>query len=281
MLSEVNNGDWLRGEAVRYKIYIGVTTNKGTVRSKNEDNFFVNGHCMNMVEDDISLNSECIIPGLFAISDGMGGLSNGKEASHLAIHVLSSNYCKLDALSSKEVQEGLNNLILKVNEEVYNMHEQGKASGCTLALIYFHKDKIFVANIGDSKVYQYKDRKLTQLSKDHNRTQERLNSEWQLSKKSSGNNVLTQYLGMSPKEIVIEPYHMTVDYDNKTFLLCSDGLTEVLSEKEIVKKLRFLRRDNLKKTTDNLVALAMRNGSKDNVTALLIKIQKVNEVRLR
>jgi len=259
---------------MKYRINVGVTTNKGSYRNHNEDNFLYNGIYLKNTKEDTSVRGKCKIPMLFAVCDGMGGSEHGKEASFTAIDVLNRSYDSLNEVDKDIILQELDQLIKKVNLSVYSLEQQGKKTGCTLALVYLHTDKIYIANVGDSRIYRYAEHELVQLSIDHNQAQDMLGFGLRIGGQNKKKNVLTQYIGMSPREVIIEPHYETIEYDDMTLLLCSDGLSEVLSQEEMTDIILKYQNNNLKDATNCLVAQAIEQGARDNLTAMLVKIYK-------
>ncbi len=252
------------------RIKIGVTTSRGNVRSSNEDNFLMNGKCLEISKDEKTLGGRGKIPLLAAVFDGMGGSSHGKEASLTAAALLSEYGRELVKLGDKLSVTELDQLIQRVNLGVCSIEITGRAPGSTLALLCMNDKKIYAANVGDSRIYQYQKKRLEQLSVDHNQAHD-LISFGLKAEGRSGKNILTQYLGISPEEMVIEPHYVTLENEKKYFLLCTDGLIEGIGETEIatiIDKYKY----NVKKATQVMVSEAIRGGARDNLTAMLIRI---------
>lgn len=258
---------------MQYKVSIGVTTDKGRHRSRNEDNFLFRGKYLSSGKENKSVKGNCKPPVLFALCDGMGGSDCGKEAAAAAIHFLHQNSGYLSGVSCDLMEQELDCLIKKASAEVYSLGYQGKKPGCTLALVYMHQNKIYLANVGDSRIYLITDNDMKQLSIDHNL----FHAMEALADKSrnpiQNKNILTQYLGMSPQEIIIEPHYEILDYNNMTLLLCSDGLYHSLDPETMREIIRKYSGKSLKKATKILIKKAVMHGAKDNLTAMLIDIK--------
>lgn len=256
---------------MKNQIRVGLTTTRGK-RIGNEDNYLVDGRIMNPSKDGSTFNKKCHFPVLLALSDGMGGSGQGKAAAFTALTTLNSEAVNVYQASNSDVLPMLDVLIKKASAAVFQLIHQGKEAGCTLAMAFIGKEEVVIANVGDSKVYQITDQKLVQLSVDHNLQQEMLNSGFAGSINRMRKNELTQYLGMSPKEVMLEPNYKKLDYNEMTLLLCSDGLTEVLGEDEIRDVYNRNQNKSLKKITQLLVEKALEQGSRDNISAMLIKL---------
>lgn len=252
------------------RIKIGVTTSRGNVRSSNEDNFLMNGKCLEINKDEKTLGGRGKKPLLAAVFDGMGGSSLGKEASLTAATLL-SEYGRDSARSGDTLSiTGLDQLLKRVNLGICAMKTSGKVPGSTVALLSINHKAVYAANVGDSRIYQYQKKRLEQLSVDHNQAHDLITFGLRTEGRS-GKNVLTQYLGILPEEMVIEPHYVTLENEKKYFLLCTDGLMEGIGETEIatiIDKYKY----NVKKSTQVMVSEAIRGGARDNLTAMLIRI---------
>lgn len=255
------------------KIATAVTTTKGYHRDHNEDNFLCNGLYLKPTIDNKSLKRRGKLPILYAVCDGLGGLSHGREAASIVIHSLKYNYRHLSTVHSDSILYELDLLIKKTNLNVYQATKSGSKMGSTLALVYLHLDKIYLANVGDSRIYQIKNREVKQLSVDHTQTHCMRSHGLDNREKSSNENVLSQYIGMSPSKIIIEPHYETLAYSDMLLLLCSDGLTEALSNEDITNLVCNNQNMNLRKISSLLISQAIKQGAKDNITAMLIEIK--------
>ena len=133
--------------------------------------------------------------------------------------------------------------------------------GTTAAVVLFEGRNVHICNIGDSKVFRYRDGQLLQLSKDH------------LCFAPFGvKPALSQSLGIPPEKLRLEPFYMRTDCaEADMYLICSDGLTDMLTNEEIQ---AVLSSNSATPTVTRLLELALRNGGKDNITIILCKIEK-------
>ena len=254
-------------------ISAAVVSDAGKIRGNNEDNYYLNGkYC-----DDNSLNcsrenlSGISGSSLFAVCDGMGGEEHGEIASLVAVRNL--NAIK-GYMHKKEIKECL----LDINRKIdMNRRELGcRNMGSTIAALYSNGSKAFACNVGDSRVYMYRNGKLKQLSQDHNATSNLVNvgiMSKDEAKKDPGYHVLVQYLGVPEDEFIIEPFFSKeIKLKNKdVYLICSDGVTDVLSEDMILGLLH--QEESIQIVAQNIVNASIENGSKDNITALVIRIE--------
>lgn len=215
-------------------------------RINNEDKFQINKYFsngQNQIGKKILLNNS-----LISISDGMGGEEYGELASLIVTKELARLYNK--KLNNKQIIENIININ---NLVVLKMNEKKCRIGATLVSVFIKKNLIDVYNVGDSRAYLYSN-KLIQLTKDH-----------------ATNNGLTQHMGMSTDDGMIEPFiieNISVK-KNDYLLLCSDGLYNMVNENDI-KNILKSNNDEMNKCKE-LLKYALKNGGKDNITFLLIK----------
>ncbi len=249
----------------------------GNVREKNEDNFFINGIYKERKEKNFLYNGFVFLDRLniIGIFDGMGGVGNGDKASYIAVRVL-KRY--LEFVKEKEIRFDSEFVLKKINE--YICREIDKSSekmGSTAVLLFSRDNQVQISNLGDSRAYLYRDGVLRQLSVDHTeqssmfRMQEQLGIARAIDIPSS-RNTLTQHLGIQKDEFILEPTDSEMIRVQKKdiYLLCSDGLTVMLQDKEISNVLS--RNTDLEDKRKILVEKAMQAGGKDNITVILIEV---------
>lgn len=248
-------------------------TEVGAVRKINQDNLFVDGVYKDKIEEqNCYYETEKKQEDSFvcAVFDGMGGLAAGEEASLKSVEYLSNYMCKV-------VQGGIaydeETLITYINEKLCEWKEvRGVSMGSTIAVLYYCQGKIRACNLGDSRIYRYREKQLEQISVDHNEA---------ASFKRFGNafgqgssHVLTQFLGVEAEEFIVEPA-ISAEYEMESgdvYLLCSDGLSGMVSDEQILSILRE-KECSVSDMCKQLYKLAMENGGKDNITILLIQAQ--------
>ena len=254
-----------------------VVSHKGCVRGNNEDNFFFNGDFM-LIQD---MNEGAVIEHafsdkfqVFGIFDGMGGGDSGERASSIATQILQNYYLKLE---KGDVLKTLKEYAYKANDIIV---EDGKkcnadSQGTTMAVLVLKGDQAYVSNVGDSRIYLLRDGALSQLSMDHSVVGQlvregRLTEEQ--ARKSPNNNIITNFLGMPPEEMVSKFVYQITDkaMQGDRFLICSDGLCDMLSNASIRKELMSYAAPG--ECARQLVLTAMEMGGKDNVTCMIIDI---------
>ena len=242
----------------------------GLIREMNQDNLYANG-CMRVNPRDAALFScsDISSQGLYAVCDGMGGEHFGEDASLMGVR-------GLVGVKPRDFPEMARDYLRSVNADICRlMKARGNVRiGTTFAALSIADDQGHVVNIGDSRCYLYRAGCLKQISQDHTQVQ-RLISMGLLSKAEAGKHPdrhkLTQHLGIFPEEMVIEPFlsdGIRIERSD-IFLLCSDGLTDMLSDEEIAEALRA--DETIDQKAGRLYEMAMQRGGKDNITVILVE----------
>lgn len=241
--------------------------NTGKVRRNNEDNFFFDGRCMeadnNGLKHPVTMIKTLGRELCFAIFDGMGGENFGEVASFVAADYMQRTSRKLKDYFISE-RKFLNGMCMKINDAVVAKQQElcTEHMGSTMVALYFSHGYVYVCNLGDSRAYRLRDGEFLQLSEDHLEKRE-----GQTRKKAP----LTQHLGISSEYFLIEPYIAKDELKHgDLYLLCSDGLTDMLTNFEIDEIL-----SNTTSAADcvqKLIDSALEKGGKDNVTAIVCRI---------
>lgn len=228
--------------------------------------------------------------GLAILADGMGGYNAGEVASGMATTVLMTELqsslsqrapFEHDSDSGAELRTAaarmLREQIAKANQSIYAASQsqpQYSGMGTTLVMAVFYDNKMTVAHIGDSRLYRQRGVEFTQVTRDHSLLQEQIDSGMitaEEAKHSQNKNLVTRALGIDP---TVEPeIH---DYETRPgdiYLLCSDGLSDMVADDEIGLTLETLG-GNLNLAAQQLVQMANDNGGRDNVSVLLVKVLK-------
>lgn len=245
----------------------------GLIRAMNQDNLYANGR-MRADPHDAALFSCSDISGqgLYAVCDGMGGEQLGEEASLIGVS-------RLAGTDPRNFPEMADEILRSANAEICRlMRGRGNVRiGTTFVALSIADDRAHAVNIGDSRCYIHRDGKLEQLSRDHTQTQ-RLIDMGLLNKEAvrrhPDRHKLTQHLGIFPEEMIIEPYLSGAIevLENDLFLLCSDGLTDMLTDEQI--RAALDTDGSVSSKVERLYELAMRNGGKDNITIVLVQARK-------
>ena len=228
-------------------------TDTGRQRRDNEDNAFVRAP-------------------LFVVADGMGGAQAGEVASALAVEEFQQD---LPADGSPE--ERLTARIRSANRRIYELsrteHEHA-GMGTTLTAVYLADDYLAVAHVGDSRAYIFRDGDLNRLTQDHSLVEE-LVRQGKLTEEQAAEHpqrsIITRALGIeSEVEVDTWSYQMRA---GDVVLLCSDGLTSMISEDQVTGILRA--ETNLQLAAGRLIGAANDAGGRDNITVVLFRLEEV------
>ncbi len=250
------------GIFMAYTINYAAACDKGRLRGGNQDNFWCDGHYLPEINDGlpeiIAGTAALTFPRVFALFDGMGGEAHGEAASYLAAKTFDSECTGGKTLSAQDFYK----LFFTANDSVCAYQKQTGVLnvGTTAAAVAFFSDAVFVADIGDSKVYLFSGGALRQISVEH-----------VMQGKFRGKPPLSQHLGIPTDEFVIEPHLKKESYRaGDRYLICSDGLTDMLTDGEIESIMK--RGDDIKTCASVLLNGALENGGKDNVTVIVCEI---------
>ncbi len=258
----------------RFSLLASVLSDVGRVRGNNEDNYLLIDRYREDVDEKVS-RAMCRVPdrkALFSVCDGMGGEEFGEVASLIAVS-------GMRPASFKFFREISEQDVLTLNDAVCEeMKKRGNGRmGSTLSNLYIDHGRALACNVGDSRTYLYRDGILQRLSVDHDEATRLvslgiLTPEQAMTDKRR--HQLTQFLGMKEDEIVPEPYYSEEISirDGDRFFLCSDGVTDVMTDEDIAAVLS----ENLspEETVENLVRQSLERGSRDNCTALIVDVKK-------
>lgn len=232
-----------------------VATDTGRKRRRNEDNYVV-------------------APPLFAVADGMGGAQAGEVASRLAASALESG----DDGSLRGV-ERVAALIREANRRVYERATSDPTAsgmGTTMTVALVEGSTVSIGHVGDSRAYLVREGRMEQLTDDHSLVNE-LRKSGKLSREEAETHpqrsVITRAVGTDP-DVDVDAFAIEAR-DGDVFLLCSDGLTDMVDDEDILDLLER-HRDDLDRAVRSLVAAANRGGGEDNITALAFRLDEVS-----
>lgn len=239
----------------------------GRIRENNEDNFYFDGKCLEAENEgmrNIVSFEDRLKAGLcLAVFDGIGGESGGELASFTAARELQSAEREVSDYLTSE-RKHLEYLTQRMNCAVVSAADRCGAltMGTTAAVLYFGSCCVYSCNVGDSRAYRLRSGEFMQLTRDH--------TEGHLPR-GSGKAALTQYLGIDPAEMRIEPYIAKGELrKGDVYLLCSDGLTDMVSNVEISGIL--LDCPEVEQCARRLLRAALEHGGRDNVTVIVCRI---------
>ena len=259
-------------------IHAAVISHKGCERDNNEDNFFFNGDIMPLKKMDegafvkADFSDQCQ---LYAICDGMGGADMGERAAFLSCWHL---FTLSEKMNAEKMPEMIETYAEEASDIVFADGQKNRVglSGTTMAMAALIRKTVWVANVGDSRVYRFRDGELEQVSFDHSEVnrlcQEGLMTEEE-ARKSPRNNIITHYIGMEktarPADFVYKSRH-TLKKDDR-WMLCSDGLCDLLPKWEIARLIK--EAETAEDAAKKLVCAALEMGGKDNVTVMVFDVK--------
>jgi PPM family protein phosphatase len=247
---------------------IATCTDPGMVRSHNEDSIAADA-----------------ANGLVVLADGMGGYNAGEVASGMATTVIVTEIRQIlthaksfqagDATGDQVVAKMVREQVLKANTSIYSAAQsqpQYAGMGTTLVVCLYYDNRMLVAHLGDSRLYMSREGKFKQVTRDHSLLQEQIDSGIitpEQAKKAAHKNLVTKALGIDP---VVEPeIHEYPTKPGDIYLLCSDGLCDMVDDEDIGMTLQALG-GNLKLAAQQLVQMANDNGGRDNVSVILVRV---------
>ncbi|MGZ3407515.1 MAG: Stp1/IreP family PP2C-type Ser/Thr phosphatase [Polyangia bacterium] len=229
----------------------------GKKRDHNEDSY--------LVRDDV---------GLFAVADGMGGHQAGERASRMALDTLVGELKPPDnSTDRKDVLACLREATQAAGAAIFDAAQADpglQGMGTTLTSLWFHRGRAYLAHVGDSRAYLYRDGRMQQLSDDHSWVSEQVRAGMMTeeeARESKFRHIITRSVGFE-REVLVDGAAIPVQAGD-CYLICSDGLSNYVEAEELARLLtsRFYR-----DVPRLLVELANDRGGDDNITVVLVHI---------
>lgn len=252
-------------------------SNQGKVRSNNEDNFFADGKCNPDPQSggNIMVSKTKLRSHIFAVCDGMGGESYGEVASAIAVETLKEQYPTLKKATGLQLNQTVNHYTTTVNNRICKMIAERKCdnSGTTLAMLCVQENYAYPFYIGDSRIYLYDGFDLYALTRDQTLANEMLLHGVytpEQAEMSYDRNKLIHFMGedKSGKGLQATAQPPIALKQGMRFLLCSDGMTDMLSDLTLYEVLSKPHIDH----AQTLVDLSLDAGGTDNITVIVIEI---------
>jgi serine/threonine protein phosphatase PrpC len=283
----VREDETLQEFSSRVRIDVSALSDKGSVREVNEDHFFV-ARCgrhiatllTNIPSSDVPTHFE-ETGYLMIVADGMGGHAGGEVASRMAIATLINIVLhvpdwilRLDEEHAQKIMERAAVRYRQVHDalqERARLDPKLRGMGTTMTAALSLGDDLFVAHVGDSRAYLFREGKLQLLT--HDQTQAQLMADiGMISQKEAGRHrlrhVLTSALGGTEKNVRVDIQRLKLT-DGDRLLLCTDGLTDMVEDEAIAEALASF--ESSEEACRRLLDLALENGGKDNVTLVLAR----------
>jgi protein phosphatase len=242
-------------------------THSGMVRSHNEDSVIYDASC-----------------GLVVLADGMGGYNAGEVASGITISLMSTeikqqlNKVRPENKNSSGEDIGVELLrenVEKANASIYSAarsQPQYAGMGTTVVSALFYDNRVAVAHVGDSRMYRLRGDTFETITRDHSLLQEQIDGGMiskEDARQSRNKNLVTRAVGIDV-DVEVETHVHEVQLGD-IYLLCSDGLNDMVENEDIGSTLAMLKA-NLPLAATQLIELANDNGGRDNVSVILIKV---------
>lgn len=244
-------------------------THSGMVRSHNEDSVACEPTC-----------------GLVVLADGMGGYNAGEVASGIAVSVVATEVSQRllnespadydDATGEELGVLLLRENIQKANASIFHASQsqpQYAGMGTTIVSGLFYDNRVVAGHIGDSRMYRLREGNLESITRDHSLLQEQIDAgiiSIEDARLSKNKNLVTRAVGIDAEvEVEIHVHDVLV---GDIYLLCSDGLNDMVEDEDIQSTLDAFQ-SNLPLAASQLIQLANDNGGRDNVSVILVKVK--------
>jgi protein phosphatase len=255
----------IKNISLKGKIAIHGRTDAGRYRDHNEDNI---GY-----DEDIALA---------VLADGMGGHRSGEIASAMTVSTVIEYTTKnIDTVKTGEIDKDTGysahsrlicDAINEANNNVFQASRsngQYRGMGTTVVVLIFYDNRMTVAHVGDSRLYRLRENRLEQLTRDHSLTQELLDRGFytpEQARSSVNKNMITRAIGID-EEVQID-IHEDDALPGDIYLLCSDGVNDMISD-DLISSILTDNKNDLERSTDDIIDNANQSGGKDNISALL------------
>jgi len=254
----------------RLKIESYGISNVGMKRTQNEDSYLIN--------DEMNL---------YMVADGMGGHLGGEFASKLAVATVEEmvRHCRFDpdatqihGVNSEDADPGalLTHSIQEAGRRIYDQamfDENLRGMGTTAVAALFSNPVLYIANVGDSRAYRIRDGKISQITEDHSLVSEQVKAGMISQKDARGHrlkNIITRSVGYQ-EEVDIDILKQELKGGDR-FLLCSDGLSNLVEDKEIEE---IVDKFDLQEACEKLINSANSRGGDDNITVVILQVDDI------
>jgi serine/threonine protein phosphatase PrpC len=237
-----------------HKIEFIGKTDMGRVRSNNEDTFLLNsdaGYCL--------------------VADGMGGAAAGEMASQIFAQTAADIFAAGPPANEQELVDRVQSAFLQANDRILDhvgRYPDHRGMGCTAELLAFTATGFVIGHMGDSRTYRLRQGSLKQLTKDHSLVQDQIDQGMITAEQARSHrmrNIILRAVGVRPSP-ALDTLRGPI-FAGDLFLLCSDGLTDLVEDEQIVQVL--LGQGDLSSKAEQLIGLANLSGGKDNITVVL------------
>lgn len=254
-----------RSKKEKMKVRVSGITDVGLKRHNNQDAFLALPALGSPTQDQA----------LMVVADGMGGHASGEVASEMAIRCIQRDLSfegKNFKISDADLDEYMIEVLENANTEIFtkgsNSNEGVMGTTCTAAFV--SNENLYLAHVGDSRAYMFRNDKLSQITQDHSWVMDQValgNLTEDQARSHPNRNIITQALGIQ-QSVDVQFKSISLN-KNDTVVLCSDGLHGLVKDYDIQ---NVLAESNIKEALDNLLKLAILAGGHDNITVVLGEI---------
>jgi protein phosphatase len=233
-------------------------TDVGVKRSINEDTFLIDGE-----------HKFCLV------ADGLGGAAAGDIASRIFAETAAEVFRSATDQVEKDVIERIQNSFLLAHENILHHVQRNplhNGMGCTAELLAISDQGFVIGHLGDSRTYRFRNGQLKQLTRDHSLIQDQIDKGLIAPENARGHSlkhVILKAVGIN-ENLALDLIRGRT-YPKDQFLLCSDGLTDMIEDDQIQKVLQSATTH--KQKADQLIEMALSGGGKDNVTVVLVNVR--------
>lgn len=269
------NGKMNRNRSInpQFEVLASIRTDPGCVREMNED---CGVHVQPSNPDWLQGKGTLTI-----IADGMGGHAAGEVASRLAAEIIGRRYYEIQA----DPTESLARAFIEANRSIYDAassEAQLRGMGTTCTALALCDGQAFIAHVGDSRAYLLRAGRLNLLTEDHSAVMEMVRQgviSREEARHHADKNVITRALGTTPEVEISTLGPPLTTRVGDTFLLCSDGLYDLVEDSEIERVLLEAR--DIHEASERLIALARARGGHDNITVGIVELRAADQCAMR
>ena len=251
------------------KIITGSCTDPGLKRKKNDDSYGIYW----LDKEGSKGLSICL-----AVADGVGGYDFGNRASEIAVKEIEGRIGQFKDLES-DIEQQLKHMVMEINEHIYDIKVEEEldpnSMSTTLTVAVFIENRGYFVNVGNSRIYHIRGNRIIQLTTDQTWVEDAIAKGWIKKEEASthpNKQIITQSVGFK-KTVEITSGQFSIEPKDR-FVLCTDGLFDVVSESKIKKIVRQGR--DLQRASEKLVTCANDKGGPDNITVITALVYNEN-----
>jgi protein phosphatase len=233
-------------------------------------------------EDSVAVDSDAA---LAVLADGMGGYNAGEVASNMATTFIHAELGRWlheagSIASDAEVRRAMDICVDNANRAIFNAANSNpnySGMGTTLVVAVFRDGRLQLGHVGDSRAYRWRDGRLEQVTRDHSLLQEQIDAGILTPEQaaySSNKNLVTRAVGV--EDTVLLETHLHETQAGDVYLMCSDGLSDMLSDSSIASLLRA--NDSLPVAGQSLINSANEAGGRDNISVILVRVSGTSSI---